>query len=734
VDVSAEALNIAQTAVRCTSGIRFFNGDGALEDLPEPEIPYGTVLRPDAWMRFHHISAADFLKTMEGQAGLIYMDHGESGEETARLHEADAKTILERDLVKPGGLVLIDDHGADVPKSKYSLPLFLEAGYRVLAEGYQILLERPLGPEREIPKILHVFPSDDPATDGGPICGKLTWDLPGWEITEWTVKSLDLFFEEEAAEWAEEYFNFKTSQVKLRAGLLAVVAKRGGVGICAGVPQPAQFEDHLIGHRLIFFSQQEETKNLLEIPDALSDGIVASCINHPFWRGMGQHWLAFDVNDQEALDSRFITQRVKDSFRFLELADQPVVLRLKELFESEADWELDATPTEPGEETGKIASLQIRRKRKKRADVIAYTYGPECGLGEAAGMNIEAMEAAGLVVDRRIWAGALVLEPALKNPHQLYYHHWHPQADEIKRDWARLGFKRGAFHVAYWAFEIENALPMEFKNAAPIMSEIWTPSQFCKRIFRETKLPVHVLPHAVPSVDRLRELNSTGGKAPFTVLYLFDAWSRCSRKNPEASIRVFQKAFPHRRDVRLVLKGHHLNEAELKQLRAAAGWDSRITVLNEFLSFEALEQLFANADVLLSLQRSEGFGLNIARALGIGLPVITTGWGGHLDFCKSQNSMLVPYQMKHVSLEGDHFYQEGVWADPDEKAAAKMLREVCLMVESADPVLTKMRKHGLKLMATNFSREALKKRIAERLQALPKSLRLPLIPKTNELE
>lgn len=91
-----------------------------------------------------------FLTQWNGRADLIYFDHGDCNEQTARQHVRDAATVIRRGLVRPGGWVLMDDHRpapGGVPKTKYSLPLFLEAGWRVLLDAYQVLLEAPPAPQ-----------------------------------------------------------------------------------------------------------------------------------------------------------------------------------------------------------------------------------------------------------------------------------------------------------------------------------------------------------------------------------------------------------------------------------------------------------------------------------------------------------------------------------------------------------------------------------------------------------
>jgi len=357
---------------------------------------------------------------------------------------------------------------------------------------------------------------------------------------------------------------------------------------------------------------------------------------------------------------------------------------------------------------------------QNRVDVIAYTLESNCGMGEAAEGNIQAMRALGLTVEHRLWQGDIAVEPALSDPDQIFYHHWHPHAQlpyEMWRHYFPTG-ETGARHVAYWAYEIEGDLPEVFRIAASFMSEIWTPSHFCRGIFETTGVPVHVVPHAVPSAEALGELPSAAGKAPFTVLNLFDAWSRFGRKNPQAAIRVFQKAFPHRHDVRLLLKGRYMNTDQINNLQAHCGWDSRIRVVNEFLSESERDRLFASADVYLGLQRSEGFGLNLARSLGMGLPVITTGWSGLTDFCTSENSFLIPYALHRARDHESDYGGEGVWAEPDEDAAANCLAQASEMVTRGDERLRTMRESGRTLIDGRFGVAALQANLRIRFAEL----------------
>ena len=83
---------------------------------------------------------------------LIYMDHGETGPETAELHRRDAELIVQRSLLQPGGLILIDDQNVGegiAGKGSLSIPYLLSQGFELLTapESYQALLQAPPGAE-----------------------------------------------------------------------------------------------------------------------------------------------------------------------------------------------------------------------------------------------------------------------------------------------------------------------------------------------------------------------------------------------------------------------------------------------------------------------------------------------------------------------------------------------------------------------------------------------------------
>ena len=105
-------------------------------------------------IRYHVKLSEAFLSDFRGKIDFLYLDTGDMTpiEPTAELHLNEAKIIVERDLVRRGGLILIDDvqnltpakfgETSKLGKGKYSVPYFLKNGFELVEPGYQYLLRK----------------------------------------------------------------------------------------------------------------------------------------------------------------------------------------------------------------------------------------------------------------------------------------------------------------------------------------------------------------------------------------------------------------------------------------------------------------------------------------------------------------------------------------------------------------------------------------------------------------
>lgn len=246
--------------------------------------------------------------------------------------------------------------------------------------------------------------------------------------------------------------------------------------------------------------------------------------------------------------------------------------------------------------------------------------------------------------------------------------------------------------VGYWWWELDR-LPREWVRWAALMDEIWVSSHFVHAIFtralpgkpvRYVPLPV---PEPVPSAAGRADFGLEAGR--FTVLVAFDLSSGVVRKNPEGAIAAFRRAFPDSGpdpgQAQLVLKvgGAERHPDLLERLRRLTAAMPNVHIIDRPLSGGDVAALLRCADVLLSLHRSEGFGLFIAEAMWLGTPVVATGWSGVLDMLDAENAMLVRCDKVPVRPSDYPWVPPGAqWAEPDVEHAAQ-----CLRLLAADPEL-----------------------------------------------
>lgn len=100
-------------------------------------------------------TSENFLSNLkEKSVDLLYLDTGDMLpiEFVGDLHLREAKIIVEKNILKDDGLILIDDVKNIIPKrigeisnygkSKYSIPYFLENNYKIIMDEYQVILKK----------------------------------------------------------------------------------------------------------------------------------------------------------------------------------------------------------------------------------------------------------------------------------------------------------------------------------------------------------------------------------------------------------------------------------------------------------------------------------------------------------------------------------------------------------------------------------------------------------------
>lgn len=354
-----------------------------------------------------------------------------------------------------------------------------------------------------------------------------------------------------------------------------------------------------------------------------------------------------------------------------------------------------------------LGAYNLARKRKttptafrgERVAVVGFINAPT-GLGRGARLMQEAMKRRG-VVSATFDAGQ-ILRPnwnARRSeiarltafaPSDIVAHVNPPLMRELIRHLPPELVVRVCL-VGYWAWEL-NRLPDDWSKDAVNSDAIWTPSPFVADAVRAS-LPnfsgdVRVEPHAAelepfPHADTATRLASrTRLNLPadaFVVGYAFSMASNFARKNPDAAIAAFQRAFPMPvpNSALLLLRYSDATvfPAGDAALRAAAASDPRIRLFDRDAA--PLQDFYACLDVYLSLHRSEGYGLQLVEALQVGANVVTTGWGLSPDIAAQPGVHTISSEQAPV-LDPQGVYtrvRDAVWAEPNiEQAAAVLVR------------------------------------------------------------
>lgn len=275
------------------------------------------------------------------------------------------------------------------------------------------------------------------------------------------------------------------------------------------------------------------------------------------------------------------------------------------------------------------------------------------------------------------------------------------------------------YTIGVWPWELPE-WPIEFDQAWDFVDEVWATSEFTYAAYcKAARRPIEHMPMAVIADETKDAKREDFGlpKDAFLFGFSFDGLSSIARKNPQAAVEAFRKAFPaNQRHVGLVLKGIRAdaNAPRFRSLLRSIGEDDRIHLINKSLSRGELLDLYRSMNAFVSLHRSEGFGRNIAEAMLLGKPVIATAYSGNMDFTRHDTAALVATRLRPVA-PGEYPFGTGqLWGEPDiTNAAAAMRRAV-----DDRAWRERLAENGQALIRTAYSPEVVGAAWAKRLEEI----------------
>ena len=272
------------------------------------------------------------------------------------------------------------------------------------------------------------------------------------------------------------------------------------------------------------------------------------------------------------------------------------------------------------------------------------------------------------------------------------------------------------YNIGAWAWELPR-FPARWYDRFAYYDEIWVGSSFiASAIAPISPIPViRIPPVMAPSKEGLVTADRVGWRRrpdEFLFLFMFDVHSHLPRKNPLAVIDAFRRAFRPSEPVRLVLKCVNAESDPMgfaTLLDRAAG--AAIDIHSGYISADDVSDLMSSCDAYVSLHRSEGIGLTIAEAMGLGKPVIATGWSGNTDFMDVSNGFPVGYRLVELEENIGPYHAGEVWAEPSIEQAAEWMRFV---VDHPDEASARGRA-ARETMRRDYSEERIAELVRQRL-------------------
>jgi len=276
-------------------------------------------------------------------------------------------------------------------------------------------------------------------------------------------------------------------------------------------------------------------------------------------------------------------------------------------------------------------------------------------------------------------------------PHDIkYFHTTFPLYNALKKQTVPVK-KTNAYKIGYFVWE-SSKLHDEHIPILNDFDEIWTASNYCKTTFSNyiNSEKIKVIPHPIPVPNKIQTKYKN-----FTILVLGNISSDAERKNIVQTIKAAYTLKEYNKKINIVFKTTSFYEIENLAISNIQKEFPKIKIINDYYDSEKIQRLIGKCHVLISLHKSEGYGLTLAEALAQKTIPLATNYSGNIDFMNTDNSFLVDYKLEKITNPNFN----GEWANPDINDAIAKLEYIFKNYESLDD----MRNNGYNFIKNNLS-------------------------------
>lgn len=271
------------------------------------------------------------------------------------------------------------------------------------------------------------------------------------------------------------------------------------------------------------------------------------------------------------------------------------------------------------------------------------------------------------------------------------------------------------------------------------MDEVIVPSRFTKTVLKrsgELTTPVHVVPewynHSLLNKSEISKKLANDERYNFNTKFNILVMGQLTsintdddRKNLINTLKWLLESFKDNEEVGIVLKTNvgkstasdkSLTEAGISQIlkEVRKGDYPKVHLIHGNMSEVEVAALYNHRSIkmFVSATRGEGYGLPLIDAAVTGLPIVVTGWSGHMEFLNENLVKLVDYNLEKIKpsrVDGRIFIEGSKWAEPIKSSFCRKILEVYENYEASKSNAKKLQK----IVTENFHKSKIEKKYNE---------------------